>query len=108
MKWKYLDEYVKSYKENEGVSEIAGFLPKLVVYFREALDKLGFTDCDVPDIFCWDEETAEDFLTWGHNSRWNHTFSCYLDDNLEEYVQILKDLMDKNELKDFELTNYHK
>lgn len=108
MKWKYLNEYVESYKKNQGVSEIPGFLPKLIVYFREALDKLGLNDGNVPEMFDWDDDTAEDFFTWGHNSRWNHTFGCYLDDNLEEYVQILKDTMENAGVKDFELTNYHK
>ena len=99
-KWRYLDEYVQSYKEHDGYSEIPGYLPKLVVYFRMALDALN---TEPAEFFGWDEETAEDFLTWGHNSRWNHTFSIMLENNLEEYVDLLKNAMIENEIDDFEV-----
>lgn len=101
--WKYLNSYVKTYKENNGCSERPPYLPMLVIYFRYALDKLGLSDVDVPQLFHWDEETAEDFLTWGHNSRWGNTFNIMLFDHLEEYVNILKESMINECIKDFEV-----
>lgn len=102
-KWKYLDEYVQSYKDHDGYSEIPGCLPKLVVYFRIALDKLGIYDSYVPEYFGWDDYHAEDFLSWGHNSRWNHTFNCQLYGRLNKYVRMLKQDMNQAGIPDFDI-----
>lgn len=99
--WKYLNSYVKSYKDNEGYPEHPHYLPMLVIYFRYAFDKLGINDVEVTDLLDWDEETAEDFLTWGHNSRYSHTFNSMLFDHLEEYVDLLKNAMINSGIKDF-------
>lgn len=101
--WKYLDSYVKSFKKNEGCSEQPTLLPYLVIYFRQAFEKLGVGDVDVPEYFNWDDETAEEFFSWGHNSRWNHVFTYMLLQNLKEYVNILKKDMSKNNIKDFHI-----
>lgn len=102
-KYKYLHQYVRNFLRNEGCSEHPQYLPLVVIYFREALDKLHIPDDEVPSIFGWDDETADDFFSWGHNSRWNHTFSCMLYANIDEYVDLLKKLMEKNNLEDFEV-----
>lgn len=100
-KFKYLDSYVKLY---ESGSELGGrYLPKLIIYFREVFDKIGLTDDGVPEFFGWDENTAEDFWSWGHNSRWSHTFDAFLADNLEHYVALLKDTMEQEGIEDFEI-----
>ena len=67
--FKFLDRYVESFKALQGGSEEPCKLPYLVVYFRIALDKLGITDSDVPAFFRWPKYRAEDFWSWGHNSR---------------------------------------
>ena len=99
--WKYLNSYVKSYKENNGCSEHPHYLPMLVIYFRYAFDKLGINDVEVTKFLGWDGETAEDFLTWGHNSRYAHTFNIMLYDHLEEYVDWLKNAMLASDIQDF-------
>lgn len=101
MEFKYLDSYVELYKQ--GTERPSRYLPKLIIYFRQALEQLGIDDNMVPDFFGWDEETAEDFWSWGHNSRWNFTFNFYLGNELEEYVALLKQEMIKKGIKDFEV-----
>lgn len=101
--YQYLDVYAKRFKKRDGASEKDGYLPKLVVYFRKALDKMGIDDYYVPIIFGWDDDTAEDFYTWGHNSRWNHTFSYMALRDLTRYVTILKILMQNAKINDFEV-----
>jgi hypothetical protein len=99
-KYKHLTEYISSYKANGGASEKPPYLPKLVVYFREALED---TVENIPDFFGWDDETAEDFFTWGRNSRWAHTFNRMLGEHLPEYVDLLVDFMEETGTKDIEI-----
>lgn len=103
--FEHLSEYVHEYVKNDGVSTKPGYLPKLVIYFRRAFDELGVSDVNVPEFFNWDEETAEDFLTWGHNSRWSNTFNALLYTHLDDYVDELKSAMVDGEVYDFEV-NY--
>lgn len=77
----YLKEYLTHYYETGGESEKAGLLPKFIVWIRDILDG---TDIDPAQFFDMDEETAEDFYTWGHNSRWNITFRGHLDCDPEQ------------------------
>lgn len=102
-KWEYLESYIESYKKNGGIGELPGLLPKLVIYFRYAFEKLGIYDSYVPIFFSWDEYNTEDFLTWGHNSRWAHTFNRNLYCNLKKYTNKLKREMNANGIKDFKL-----
>lgn len=105
MDFKYLDEYINDYVKNNGLSTEPGYLHKLIIYFRKAFDKLGMSDNCVPEFFDWDDETSEDFFTWGHNSRWSNTFATMLDNNLNDYVDKLKSTMVNNEIDDFKV-NY--
>lgn len=90
-----LDRYVKNFeKENESDE----YLPKLVAYIREFLDKV---DLDPVEFFGWEDDIAEDFYSWGHNSRWANTFLPMLQANLDEYVSMVKDTMTENDIKDF-------
>lgn len=103
--FEHLSEYIHEYVKNDGSSTKPGHLPRLVIYFRMAFDKLGMHDGYVPEFFDWPDDIAEDFGTWGHNSRWNHTFSMMLYDNLDDYVDRLKSAMVDGEVYDFEV-NY--
>lgn len=90
-----LDRYVKNFeKENESDR----YLPKLVVYIREFLDK---ADLDPVEFLGCEYGIAEDFYSWGHNSRWAHTFLPMLQANLDEYVSMVKEIMTENNIKDF-------
>lgn len=99
-KYKYLNQYVKYFDEHNGQSEDDDYLPKLVVYFRRVLeDKV-----DLQEFFGWDNDTAEDFYSWGHNSRWANTFAHELLIDLEYYVYLLLKHMKANNIKDFEVS----
>lgn len=99
--FKYLDDYVKLYKD--GSERSSRYLPKLIIYFRQAFEKLGIDDNIVPNFFGWDKETGEDFWSWGHNSRWNHTFDSMLSGDTDDYVELLKQKMIEKGIKDFEV-----
>ena len=101
MEFKYLDSYVKLYRE--GTEQASRYLPKLIIYFRQAFEKLGITDDMVPDFFGWDKDIADDFGSWGHNSRWNHTFDSMLSGDTDDYVELLKQKMKEKGIKDFKV-----
>lgn len=60
-----------------------GYLPPLIIWFRERFenDQIRLTE-----ILEWDDETMEDFFSWGHNSRWANTFWAEMDANFDAYV----------------------
>ena len=51
-------------------------------------------DVDEPDLFDWDDDTAEDFYTWGHNSRYANVFEPMLEENFDEYLNIIMDYVE--------------
>lgn len=65
-------------------------LPNLIIWFRETLEN---NDVDVPEYFGWTEEWAEEFYSWGHNSRWANVFASWLEpDDIEEYLEEILDI----------------
>lgn len=99
-KYEHLTKYIEDYKKNKGNSEKPGYLPKLVVYFREVLED---NVENIPAFFGWDYELEEDFYSWGHNSRWANVFNGMLYEHLREYVDMLLDFMEETEIEDFEV-----
>jgi len=91
-----LKEYALHFEKTRGDSEIAGYLPFIVVWFRDLFKKANIDDGEVPVLFEMDDETAEDFWSWGHNSRYANTFSWYLLPNLDFCVDIGLQIIDNN------------
>lgn len=98
----FLKQYVNSYIKNDGMSEIAGYLPYLVIWFRRMFEKCGIEDDNIPDICGWDNDTAEEFWSWGHNSRWNNVFRTWLEGGVEDPVRIAFETMDEFGNPDFD------
>ena len=46
----------------------------------------------VENILHWDNDTIEDFYSWGHNSRWRHTFEADMECNFDDYVNTAIDI----------------
>lgn len=90
-------KYSKHYEKTRGDSEIAGFLPFVVIWFRDLFREAGINDGQVPIVFEMDDETSEDFWSWGHNSRYANTFSWYLLSNLDFCVDIALQIIDNDE-----------
>ena len=86
-KYPRLKECVEEYVELNGDSKKQGYLPKLVVYVR----CMGL---DEPEFFGFDKEWADEFYSWGHNSRYVHVFNPLLYDNLEEYLEAILEELD--------------
>lgn len=75
-RFKNLYRYALYFAKNNGDSEHYMRLPNLTIWCRLTLEKNGV---DVPNFFGWDDAVAEDFYSWGHNSRWNHTFGYWME-----------------------------
>lgn len=90
---KNLSQYAEHFAEHPESAEHPGYLCNLVIWFRHTLEEAGVWD--VPDYFGWDEYRTEDFETWGHNSRWHHTFWGYLGDDLNKALECAIKLADE-------------
>lgn len=76
-KYPNLKKYFTFFMETDaGLPEDPGLLPRLIVWIRTHVDA---NDIDPAEFFDMDEETAEDFYTWGHNSRWKNVFCDYIE-----------------------------
>lgn len=98
-KHKNLYQYFKYWLLNQ-CAEHDRYLPNLVIWFREIFDRAGIDD--VPEYLGWDADMAEDFWSWGHNSRWNHTFSVWLECEPEDAMKCAIDLADEHGDPDIE------
>ena len=92
-----LKKYAKHFEKTRGYSEIAGFLPFIVIWFRDLFKEAGINDGQVPIEFEMDEETSEEFWSWGHNSRYANVFKQYLLDNLDFCIDIALQIIDNDE-----------
>ena len=106
-----LDDYpnlrkcVKHFYETNGQAEHDGYLPNLIVWIRQVLDEVGE---DAAERFSMPQEVAEDFWSWGHNSRWANTFWFWLHAHffgcVEECIELAEDAGDYDVEKYFQQT----
>lgn len=92
-----LKKYAIHFEKTDGDSEIDGFLPFIVIWFRDLFKEAGINDGQVPIEFEMDEETSEEFWSWGHNSRYANVFSWYLLSNLDFCIDIALQIIDNDE-----------
>ena len=92
-----LKKYAIHFEKTEGDSEITGYLPFVVIWFRELFEKAGIDDGQVPILFEMDNDTAEEFWSRGHNSRYANVFSWYLLSNLDFCIDIALQIIDNDE-----------
>lgn len=85
IKYPNFHTYATQFIKNDGKSEDKEFLPKLIVWIRKTTD-------DRPDGFTMDDDTYEEFCSWGHNSRWQNVFWDYLTSNLDYAIGVCLDL----------------
>ena len=86
-KYPHLKSYVESYKKGEcEPSQISS----LAYFFKRMCHD---HDLDEQELFGWDDEIAEDFYSWGHNSRWANTFEWFLAENLDFCIDIAIELV---------------
>ena len=88
-----LKKYAEHFIENPYDAEHSGYLCNLVIWFRHTLEKAGIWD--VPTYFKFNKYMTEDFETWGHNSRWSHTFWSYLGNKLNPALTKAIELADE-------------
>jgi len=77
---------VRDFMENDGCNPDPLYLTDLTVYVREL-------NVDEPELFGWDEETAEDFYSWGHNSRYAHVLEPMMAMDLEHHIGCIADYL---------------
>lgn len=80
-----LNKYVNSFIKNNGYPEVKGCVSNLVYFFKLMCINNNLNE---ETLFNWDKEIAEDFYTWGSNSRWANTFACCLDAYFNKYIDI--------------------
>jgi len=83
-----LQEVVSNFIESDGWNHNLGYLTPLTVYIRKL-------NIDEPSLFDWDEETTEDFYSWGHNSRYGNVLEPQLVWDLDKHVRAILDYLDK-------------
>lgn len=83
-KFPVLKKAIEHFKETGGMSEEPDCIPHFVYFFKQKIYRF---DLDPDLVFEWDSETAEDFWSWGHNSRWAHTACMWIEDHLEECIE---------------------
>ena len=88
-----LKKCVEDYIKNEGVSPEPLCLTDLTVYIRDV-------GIDEPAVFYWDEETEEDFCSWGHNSRYANVLEPMMCQDLNWHIACLLDYLEEDD--DFE------
>lgn len=93
-KYKNLNQYALHFSEYQS-TEHPDYLCNLTIWFRYTFDKAGIMDMDLPEFFGWGKERTEDFETWGHNSRWHHSFWGYLVQEFNEALEFAIGLADK-------------
>lgn len=82
-KYPYLKSYVKAFINDE--EDTTEFIPSLIYFFKKiCVDH----ELDEAELFEWDEETTQDFYSWGHNSRWANTFWAFLVENFDHCIEV--------------------
>lgn len=89
-------KYFEYFYNADGQSEVAGYLPFLVIWFRRSFEKAGIEDYDVCGYCGFTKDEEEDFLSWGHNSRYAHTYRRWCLDNKEKVIDLILDLIKRN------------
>lgn len=84
-----LNNAVKTHIENK---DDPRYLANIVFWFRLIIEKHKLNAIDTLQ---FDDETAVEFGSWGHNSRWNNVGEPWILDNFEMCVDIAINLAEK-------------
>lgn len=87
-----LEQAVNYFIEHKGESEESGCIPRYTYFFKQ---KYLDNNVDPDEMFGWDEKTSEDFWSWGSNSRWSNTATCYILSEFSKCIDIALDLADE-------------
>lgn len=87
-----LEKAVNHFMTSKGESEEPGCIAHFVYFFKQKYLDNGVNP---DDMFGWDEQTSEDFWSWGSNSRWSNTVTCYILSEFSRCVDIALDLADE-------------
>ena len=90
-KYPHLKKAVEHFYDTDGQAEELGLLPNLIIWIRNTIPD----SVDPAEFFGMDNDTAEDFYSWGHNSRWANTFWTYLQTHFDWCVACCLDLADQ-------------
>ena len=91
-----LKKYATHFEKTSGDAEIAGYLPFVVIWFRDLFKRARIDDGEVPVLFEMDDDTAEDFWSWGHNSRYSNVFSWWILDDIDFAIDVALQIIENN------------
>lgn len=90
-KYPHLKEYFEHFERTGGVPEKREYLPFLVIWIRTIVEKHRI---DPTAFFKMDAETADEFFSWGRNSRWANAFCSHVECNMEMVLEKCLELAD--------------
>ena len=91
-KFPNLERYFNHFEETDGVPEMQDCLPNLIIWIRLIVEPKEGEWIDPMRFFGLDDEDAEDFYSWGHNSRWKNVFWTYAQCNLKHVKEKCREL----------------
>ena len=96
-KYPNLERYYKHFEETNGKSERNdnGF-PNFIIWIRLVVEPEEGEWTDPAKFFELDDDDAEDFNSWGHNSRWAHVFLPFALHNMEFVKEKCIELAEKH------------
>ena len=96
-KYPNLERYYKHFEETNGKSERNDdSFPNFIIWIRLVVEPEEGEWTSPPAFFEFDEEDAEEFYSWGHNSRWAHVFLPFAIHNMELVKEKCIELAEKH------------
>ena len=96
-KYPNLERYYKHFEESYGKSERHDdSFPNLIIWIRLVVEPEEGEWTDVAQFFELDEDDAEDFYSWGHNSRWANVFLPFALNNMDLVKEKCIELAEKH------------
>ena len=82
-KYPNLARYYRHFEEHHGEGEVSGWMPKLITWIRTIVEPDEGEWIDPVQAFGMEEYDAEEFCSWGHNSRWWNVFWPFAASDME-------------------------
>ena len=108
-KYKHLREYYEHWSDFNYEPEHSNCFPNLIIWFREAINN----DYDeAARLLNMDDDEAEEFASWGSNSRWNHVarpiMESWFECDRKSFCDMLVSVADKYGDPDVETKYFNK
>lgn len=83
-KFPNLSRYFNHFEDTDGAPERKDSLPYLIIWIRLLVEPEDDEWLCAPEVFELSDEDAEEFYSWGSNSRWKNVFWDFIANNLDD------------------------